>query len=149
MNSIKTIRFIENYICIGDVHIFIDFNDSNYIDFNSYIIGKPNQKIHIFITNGTSINETLKSIVKYSHKTQKFIIHIPKQLSDIQINFLSCLINVRLKDFDNWKIDISSIGPSFHIDNNQDLYLDIIYGENSIYPSIRLNSIYSKYSMEE
>lgn len=92
MRSIKFDILHKNYISVGNTHIFVNFTRYNLEMMNQ---SHPDnyKKIHVFITNHASINESLKNLVtrygldkdiKGKTCKSKVIIHFPHRVTDLR-----------------------------------------------------------------
>lgn len=82
MKSVKVVMTEKNYLRIANTHIFINFTKHN-MDYLSMLRPGSIRKIHIFITNHASINETLRFLLKRATSDQRILIHIPKSISEL------------------------------------------------------------------
>lgn len=152
MRKLKLRMDNTNYMCIGNTHIFINFNHSD-LELLNTLNPRSIEKVHVFITTHASINATLKHMIgKYKkmvidgeeHRV-KIIIHLPHQIRD-----LTYLIKQFLGwEQDGYKLIVERVGPRFRVSgprigtrNNPNYLLDITYGQNSLW----INTIGSRTS---
>ena len=133
MKSLKMFAEFGNHMCIGNNHILINFGMENLM-FMRQLKPKSLKKVHIFITDPSCINTSLKDFIykfgggdKNSKFISKIIFHIPKKL-----NGISNIINSKIGDIGQYKIFTEKSGVKFSMDPDSKFELSLKYNQKCI-----------------
>lgn len=135
---------VDNYIRLGNIHIFIGMNDHT-LGIIRGIRKVANQNVHIFLTSpdniGSELDEIVTIVAMYMDDA-RLTIHVPKFIRDVK----TLAVNA-FKKYPYCKIVGESRGPSFRIPGMNKM-LDIVYTKKGITASVRLySSQYSGYKV--
>ena len=91
MRRLKIFMDQKNYMCIGNTHIFFNFNHTN-LEYITSINPRSMQTIHIFITTHAAVNNDLKIlidkfksfIVDDQQYWSKIVIHLPRRVKELK-----------------------------------------------------------------
>lgn len=123
---------VDNYIRLGNIHIFIGMNDHT-LGIIRGIRKVANQNVHMFLTSpdniGSELDEIVTIVAMYMDNA-RLTIHVPK--------FTRGVKTLAVNAFKKYpcKVVGESIGPSFRIPGIDKL-MDILYTEKGIIASVR------------
>lgn len=142
MRKLKLLMDQRNYMCIGNTHIFINFNHSNFEHLDT-INPKSIGIVHVFVTAHAAINMELKLLVEKYNKAKfidghryktKVIIHLPYQVRELTY------LARKILGFDEYgyKLLVERKGPKFILNPHPDYFnyehnrLEISYNDKSL-----------------
>ena len=148
MKKLTLLMDQKNYMCIGNTHIFINFNHENF-EYLTSINPRSVQKIHVFVTTHAAINNDLKWMIEKFRKViidglechAKIIIHLPYQVRELDL-LLVKLLGFGTSKETGYKLITEKASQRFMMDSSPDCYhyidncLNIIYGKTSLQISI-------------
>lgn len=148
MRKLTLLMDQKNYMCIGNTHIFINFNHENF-EYLTSINPRSVQKIHVFVTTHAAINNDLKWMIEKFRKViidgrechAKIIIHLPYQVRELDL-LLVKLLGFGTSKETGYKLITEKASQRFMMDSSPDCYhyidncLNIIYGKTSLQISI-------------
>ena len=144
MRRLKIFMDQKNYMCIGNMHIFINFNHDNF-EYITSINPRSVQTIHVFITTHAAINNDLKMLIgKYKkfvvdgqEYRSKIVIHLPRRIKELKTLIEKFLGPEYVVD-NGYILIAERKGPRFMLDSYPDCFeyidnwLNIIYDKSSI-----------------
>ena len=152
MRRLKIFMDQKNYMCIGNTHIFFNFNHTN-LEYITSINPRSMQTIHIFITTHAAVNNDLKIlidkfksfIVDDQQHWSKIVIHLPRRIKELK-TLIEKFLGPEYVINNGYMLITERKGPRFMLDSYPDCFqyidnwLNIIYDKSSIKISLTRES---------